>query len=139
MSKAFIDTNVVVYANDARDRIKQDRARQILATTLGKGDGVLSTQVLHEYARTAIEKLKQHPDIVMRQITLLERFEIVAVTPHLIRRAIEILDRYRLNFWDASVLAAAESARCGVVYSEDLNAGKVYVAVRVVNPFADGA
>lgn len=37
--------------------------------------------------------------------------------------------------WDAAILAAAEALGAATVYSEDLNGGRRYGSVRVVNPF----
>jgi predicted nucleic acid-binding protein len=41
-----------------------------------------------------------------------------------------------LSFWDAQILAAAASAGCGILYSEDLNPGQTIMGVKVQNPFA---
>ncbi|MBI2299523.1 MAG: hypothetical protein HYU66_11375 [Armatimonadetes bacterium] len=61
---------------------------------------------------------------------------VVVVDPGLIRRAIGLQARHRINYYDALILTAAESAGCSELYSEDLNAGQTYAGVRVVNPFA---
>jgi predicted nucleic acid-binding protein len=42
--------------------------------------------------------------------------------------------RYKISFWDALVLHAAESAGASVLYSEGLSAGEHYGAIQVVNP-----
>ena len=57
------------------------------------------------------------------------------MTPRLIRRGLEIQTRYQISFWDASIIAAASSAGCSVMLSEDLSAGQVYAGVGS-NPFA---
>ena len=38
-------------------------------------------------------------------------------------------------FFDSLLLASAERDGCGVLYTEDLNDGQLYGAVRAVNPF----
>ncbi|MFH1568164.1 MAG: PIN domain-containing protein [Gemmatimonadota bacterium] len=136
MPKAFLDTSILVYANDARDPIRQQRAIEVVTGHLRGKTGVVSTQVLQEYAVAAEGKLGQDPDTVLRQLALLESLEVVLVSPPLIRRALELHHRYRIAYWDAGILAAAEHARCDVVLSEDLNAGQLYAAVTVRNPFA---
>jgi predicted nucleic acid-binding protein len=135
MAKAFLDTNVILYANDARDPVKQHRAIEAVAEQLREETGVVSTQVLQEYAVAAESKLKQDPDTVLRQVILLESLEVVVVTPPLIRRALELHHRYRIGYWDACILGAAEHARCKVVLSEDLNPGQLYAGLTVRNPF----
>lgn len=136
MTKIFLDTNVIVYANDARDRAKQERAQELTAAAMREGTGTISTQVLQEYAVAAHKRLHQDPDAILQQLLLLETLEVVQVTPAVIRRALELQWRYRIDFWDANILAAAEKARCAVLLSEDLNPGQLYATVRVENPFA---
>jgi predicted nucleic acid-binding protein len=135
LTKTFFDTNVIVYANDARDAGKQTRAIDIVTRALAAGSGVISTQVMQEYAVVAQSKLHQNSDTVFRQILLLESLEVVQVTPALIRRSLELQSRYRIDFWDASILSAAEHAQCAVLLSEDLNPGQLYATIRVENPF----
>jgi predicted nucleic acid-binding protein len=48
---------------------------------------------------------------------------------------LEFEERYQISFWDALILAAAESGGAGVVYTEDLNHGQRYGSVLVQNPF----
>ena len=63
------------------------------------------------------------------------RWRIVVNTGESVLRALEIEARYKVSFWDALILQAAESAGATVLYSEDLSAGQSYGGVRVVNPF----
>jgi predicted nucleic acid-binding protein len=135
VTKVFLDTNLIVYANDARDPAKQARAIDLITTAMREGTGVVSTQVMQEYAVVAQGRLHQEPDATVRQLLLLETLEVVQITPALIRRALELQWRYRVDFWDASILAAAEHAGCTVLLSEDLNPGQLYATVRVNNPF----
>ena len=135
MAKVFLDTNVIVYANDARDTAKQERAIDVVTMAIRDATGVVSTQVLQEYVFAASTKLAQNDDAILRQLQALESLEVVIVPPPLIRRALEVSGRYRISYWDACILAAAEHARCPVVLSEDLNCGQLYAGVRVENPF----
>lgn len=137
MSKQFLDTNLFIYANDARDGRKQSRAIELVADAIRSGCGVTSTQVMQEYAAVAAGKLNQDHDVILRQLLLLESLEVVYLTPALIRRGLELHFRYQVNYWDGSILAAAEHAGCADVLSEDLNPGQLYGTVRVQNPFAD--
>jgi predicted nucleic acid-binding protein len=136
MTKVFLDANVLVYANDSRDAAKQSRAIQVVAECIRQGTGVVSTQVLQEYAAVALGKLDQDLDVVLRQLLLLESLEIVQITPELVRRALEIQARYRISYWDAAIVAAAEHAKCSVLLSEDLTPGQLYATVRVEDPFS---
>jgi len=136
VKKVFLDTNLIVYANNTRDAQKQARAIELVTTAIVEGTGVISTQVMQEYAVVASGKLRQDPDAILRQLSLLESLEVVQITPALIRRALELQFRYQIDYWDAGILAAAEYARCHLLWSEDLNSGQLYATVHVENPFA---
>jgi predicted nucleic acid-binding protein len=136
LKKIFIDTNLIVYANDNRDTQKQRKAIELIEKLMNDGLGVISSQVLQEYANTALIKLNQQHTIVLRQLMLLESFEVVLLKPALIRRAIEIRSAYAISFWDSCIISAAESAGCDSIYSEDLNAGQYYSGIKLSNPLS---
>lgn len=53
----IVDTNVLVYADDARDRVKQEKARALLRSILIERNGKVSLQVLQEFFSAATQKL----------------------------------------------------------------------------------
>ncbi len=133
--KSFIDTNIIVYANDSREKGKQAAAVELITGVMRKGTGVISTQVLQEYSAVALRKLNQDPHVVLHQLKLLSFFETVTVLPALVQRGIEMVLAYGISFWDACILSAAEKAECSKLYSEDLNTGQIYSGIEVVDPF----
>ncbi|WP_158084162.1 PIN domain-containing protein [Marispirochaeta aestuarii] len=137
MAKFFIDTNILVYANDKRDPDKQRQAVDLISGLMKSGEGVISTQVLQEYANVAVGKLGQSEEVVLRQLHLLEKIELVTQSSSMIRRAVEIRKTYGINFWDACIVSNAESAECDAIYSEDLNTGQFYSGIRIINPFVE--
>ncbi len=54
----FVDTNVLVYARDAGEAVKQAKATALLQSLWESRAGRLSYQVLHEYYATVTRKLK---------------------------------------------------------------------------------
>ncbi len=136
MAKYFLDTNILIYANDKRIPDKQKMAVHLISQLLKGGGGVVSTQVLQEYAHVAMSKLGQKEEVVLRQLHFLEKMEVVYQTPAMIRRAVEIKKTYGINFWDACIVSNAEYARCDMIYSEDLNTGQFYSGIRIHNPFS---
>jgi predicted nucleic acid-binding protein len=135
MKKTFIDSNLIIYANDSKDISKQNLAIELIKTLMKSGNGVISTQVLQEYANVALNKLHQSQDVVVRQLTLLESLEVVQITPVLIKRSIEIKITYKTSFWDAVIISAAEASRCDMILSEDFNSGQLYSGIKISNPF----
>jgi predicted nucleic acid-binding protein len=78
-----------------------------------------------------------HPlpsDEIARLIEDYLSWEIVVNTPQAIVAALAIEARYKISYWDALILHAAESCGAAVVYSEDMSHGQRYGAVEVVNP-----
>ena len=127
---------MLLYANDKRTPDKQKTAVRLISELMKINEGVLSPQVLQEYAHVAISKFGQKEEVVLRQLHLLERMEVVHQSPAMIRRAIEIKKTYKINFWDACIVSNAENAQCDTIYSEDLNTGQFYSGIRIVNPFS---
>ena len=55
-----------VYANDPRDPSKQAAASECIHRTIRDGTGVISTQVMSEYAAVAVGKLRHDLETVLR-------------------------------------------------------------------------
>ncbi len=132
----FIDTNVLLYAvsGTPEDISKKAIARDILR----KPHLTLSVQVLQEFYVQATRASR--PDPLSHQeatdlIQLWLRFTVVELSVPVMQAALRLKDRYQTSYWDAAILAAAASAGCTELLSEDLNPGQSYDAVRVLNPF----
>lgn len=133
----FVDTNVLVYAADASERVKQPLAHAWLAELWLRRTGRVSAQVLHEFYVTVTRKLSPGLDRaharehVRRYLT----WGVSGSDPSLLEAAWRVEDRHGLAWWDALILAAAVAQRCTHLLSEDFAAGAEYEGVRVVSPF----
>jgi predicted nucleic acid-binding protein len=132
----FLDTNIIVYANDRTDTRKQEIAIDLIGERMKNGGGVISTQVLQEYAVNALGKLEQAVPVVMHQLRLLEFLKVVTIEPESVRRALEVAELYGISYWDALIVSAAEKAGCARILTEDLNPGQFYCGMECVDPFA---
>ena len=131
MSEAdsFFDTNVLLYLL-SKDAAKADRAEALLASS-----GVVSVQVLNEFASVASRKLA---------MTIAEIREILstiraacAVIPLDIEThdlGLDIAERHRFSIYDALIVAAAVRAGCAILYTEDLQQGQVIEKLQIRNP-----
>lgn len=135
-NRSFIDTNVIVYAEASDAPDKQQAALALLKQLYESGTGVLSTQVLQEYCNIAIKKLKLPIAHIRAQIDMYEQFQVVQVTPAIIRDALDLNQTRSVAFYDAIIIACAKTAGCNLLFSEDLNTGEVIAGVRLQNPFA---
>jgi predicted nucleic acid-binding protein len=135
-TRSFIDTNVLIYAEASDLPAKQKAALALLKQLYEDASGVLSTQVLQEYCNVALKKLKLPPQHIRAQLDLYEQFEVIQVTPAIIRAGLDLHQTRSVAFYDAIVLASARTAGCSLLYSEDMNAGEMVEGVRITNPFA---
>lgn len=131
----FLDTNVLVYAAAGRrgETAKRERALELIETR----DFAISAQVLQEFYVTVVRKIEVPlpPAVALEWIEQLEAFPCLPVDFALVTIAAEISQRYQISYWDAAIIAAAESLGAPIVFSEDLNHGQRYGSVEVVNPF----
>lgn len=135
MSKVFVDTNVLVYTLDQHDLIKQKTCRDLLRQLQTQNNAVISTQVLQEFYITATQKLHVSPLLAKNILRTLQKIETVSISPALIEQAIDCSILNQISFWDALIAVSAESARCEILYTEDLNDGQLISGVLVQNPF----
>jgi len=134
--KCFVDTNILVYAHDRAAGVKHTRARQLVEDLWNSGKGVLSTQVLQELC-VSLRRKARHPLSLEEVRLLIEDYlswQVVINTPPAIIQALELEARYKISFWDALIVQAAENSGVAILYSEDLSAKQSYGSIRVVNP-----
>ncbi|MDP4027785.1 MAG: PIN domain-containing protein [Gallionella sp.] len=136
-TRSFIDTNILVYAEASDEPAKQKAALALLKQLYEDASGVLSTQVLQEYCNVALKKLKLPPQYVRAQLDLYEQFDVIQVTPAIIRAGLDLHQIRSVAFYDAIVLASAQTAGCRLLFSEDMNTGETVDGVRIINPFAN--
>jgi predicted nucleic acid-binding protein len=134
--KYFVDTNILIYAHDRDAGPKHERARQLIEHLWTTGQGALSTQVLQELCVNLRRRVARPlpSDEIAKLIEDYLSWEIVTNTPQSIIKALAIEARYKVSYWDALILQAAESCGATVLYSEDLSHGQRYSGVEVVNP-----
>jgi len=131
----FVDTNVLIYAIDQSDPIKQNAAR-LWRTELWKSRrGRVSFQVLHEFFVKVTKKWPDARDAARAEVRDLLAWHPVVLDAVLLERAWKIQDRYQFSFWDSLIVAAASTVECRYLLTEDLQAGQDLDGVIVVNPF----
>lgn len=133
-SRAFLDSNVVLYL------LSEDATRADAAEALLKTRPVISVQVLNEVTSVCRRKLKMAWNEIAQFLDPLRYFcEVVPLTVEVHDSARRIAERHRLSFYDACIVAAAVTANCGTLYSEDLNRDQVMENnLTVRNPFGKG-
>ena len=135
--ECFLDTNVLVYAVSSAE-YEADKSRRALEL-VETSDFGLSAQVLQEFYVTVTRKIKKPlaPELAVALMDQYRVFPVVATDYPLIVSAVELSLRYSISYWDGAILAAAQALEAQVLYTEDLNHGQRYGAVRAVNPFLE--
>jgi predicted nucleic acid-binding protein len=135
--RVFLDTNILVYAYDLEDPVKQQRAAFIVENGVLDDAIALSTQVLGEFFVTLTRKVK--PPLSAKDaaavLKMLLPVPLVSLDRALVDGPIALHFHYQISYWDALIIAAAQRAGCSRVLSEDLSDGQRYGTVTIENPF----
>lgn len=134
----FLDTNVLVYADDADAGEKTEIARDLIRAAIRQRSAVISTQVLQEYFVIARKKLRIDGAAARARVEVYSTMQVVTISPSTIVGAVDLHRMHALSFWDALVVRAAEQSGCDTLYSENLQPGRTFGPVRIVNPFPGG-
>jgi predicted nucleic acid-binding protein len=126
---------VLVYAATAR---KSEPAKwEVAHELLEQQDAAISGQVLAEFYVTVLRKRYLDERDAAFWLERLSLMPMVAVDASLVMAGAALSRRYQISYWDGAIVAAAERLGMDLVYSEDLNHGQLYGAVRVLNPFLE--
>jgi len=127
----FIDTNVLIYVYSSAGS-RTDRAEQLFLE-----GGVVSVQVLNEFASAARKKLGMQwwevRTAIQRIIKTCPQPRSISVMTH--EAALRICEQNRLSFYDGLIVAAALEAGCNTLYTEDLQHGQLIDGLLIENPF----
>jgi predicted nucleic acid-binding protein len=133
----FLDTNILVYAYDENQPVKQEIAQNLLIDGIEQEHSVLSVQVLGEFFNVVTRHIPQ-PMTSSEALEIIEMLSILLVQEidlTVVKRAIATHQKYRISYWDALMVSAAERAGCTRLLSEDLSDGQTYHNIIVHNPF----
>lgn len=132
----FIDSNVLVYI-----LLEQDPRFETALAILDQGP-ITSVQALNEMVSVARSKYRVDWPRLNAAVDLVGQLaaEIHPLLPEDNRRARRLAERYKLQWWDALIVATALRAGADRLITEDLQHGQVIEErLTVVNPFLEGS
>jgi predicted nucleic acid-binding protein len=137
-AEVFVDTNILVYANDHRAGAKHERAKQVLKSIWERKNGATSTQVLQEFYSTVTRKIPNPLSCfeARRMVSKYRGWTIYRSNVDDILLASELAEHGRFSFWDALVVQSALGCGADVLLTEDLHDGLRINSLVVQNPFA---
>jgi predicted nucleic acid-binding protein len=130
--RAFLDTNVLVYAL-VQDDPRSHRAEQVIAE-----GGKVSVQILNEFVAVVRRKVNMPWSEVQLALDIIKTFcpDPLPITFDTHREALAVAEKYGYKIYDALIVASALEARCTTLYSEDMQHGQLiekHLTIR--NPF----
>ena len=133
----FVDTNILVFAYDRGAGDKHEQAQSAIEQLWEEGSGVLSTQVLQEFYVNVRRKARQPISISSARSLIADymAWDPIVNDGTSILEAMDAERRYKISFWDALIVVAAQKSGADVLLSEDFNHGQKFGSVRVLDPF----
>jgi predicted nucleic acid-binding protein len=134
----FLDTNIIAYSFDQSSARKAEVADRLVRQGLLTRKGAISYQVVQEFFNVAhrrspgpmrLEEAQQFLSTVLGPLCIIHS------SPALFHKALQLIDRFRLQWYDALIVAGALEAKCGILYSEDFQNGQKFDDLEVRNPF----
>lgn len=139
MALMLIDTNLLIYAHDQNEPVRQTAALSLLRELELRHIGVLSVQNLAEFFNVATRRLSP-PLSAIEATTQLDRlvhsYPVFDLTLLIIQEATRGAREYQFSYYDAQLWASARLNQIPIILSEDFNAGSSIEGIRFVNPFA---
>ena len=135
--KYFVDTNILIYSQDASEPHKQPIARKLLEKLWNERSGSLSVQVLNEYFVNVTRKIEfpLTPQEAWSDVQAFQAWHPTPLTMELMERSHRLHLAHSLSWWDSLIVSAAQASCCTLLYSEDLSHNAHYDQVRICNPF----
>ncbi len=137
-AEVFLDSNVLLYTFDAGDLRKRGIARGIVLGAIDDHSAVISFQVVQEVLNGLTRKLAPKMDAIdttrYLESTLGPLWQ-VQPSAELYRSGLAIRARYQFSFYDSMIVAAALSAGCSRLLTEDLQHGQIVDGLTIENPF----
>lgn len=128
---AFFDTNVIVYF------VSEDPRKALRSAELLKAGGLVSVQVLNEFAWVVRRKFHFEWAAIRLAIEgVRETCEVLPLTFHTHNKGLAVTERHRLNLYDGMLVAAALMAGCSTLYTEDMHDGLTINGLTIRNPYA---
>ena len=137
-AESFLDSNIVIYTFDDVAPEKQRIAQERVRNALNDGSGVISYQVIQEVLHVLTRKLPlamDAGDATRYLATTLEPLWRVQPSAELFRAGLALRSRYAFGFYDSLIIAAALSAGCSRLYSEDFQHGQRIEGLTIEDPF----
>lgn len=139
--KALLDTNVLVYAYDNSEPVKQQTALTLLDRLVASGSGLVSTQILSEFFVTVTRKISDPLTLEQaeeRLVNFCQIWPVLQISEMIVLEAARGVRVHCFSYWDSLIWATARLNQASLIYSEDFTHGQMVEGVRFMNPLLTG-
>ena len=130
----FVDTNVLLMADDAFDTTRQARVRDWLQALWQRRAGRVSTQVLSAYYVSATQHFGMPLGDARAKLRRYQLWQPWQIDHQTVETAWGVEARFGLLYWDALIVAAAAQSGASHVLSLDLTHGQQIDGVTILSP-----
>ena len=131
-----LDTNVLAYAGGLNDSERRTKAVTLLAK-LAQDSILIPVQALGELFHVLVTKAGVSGAVAKTTVLKWrDQYSLIETSQTVLLAALELSTEHRLRIWDSIMIAAAASADCRLMLSEDLQNGFTWHGVTVANPFS---
>lgn len=132
----LIDSNILVYAYDSSDKVKQQQALAFLRS-IAQVKPIVSIQNLVEFHATVTEKIEHRISIEESKSRVMKMagvFSVLIYTPSTLLLAADIQHAHKIHFFDALLVATMKEFGIHTIYTENTKDFTKIPWLNVVNP-----
>ena len=134
--KAFLDTNILLYAVGTNPG--EERKQRIAEDLIAPMDWHISVQVVQEFFVNATRggRTAALPnEAALAFIDLWRQRPVQDMTLAIFDDAAALHRRHGFSYWDSAIIAAARAQGCDMLWTEDMDDGRIVDGMRIANPF----
>ena len=138
MTRALVDSNIIVYSLTSDDERKKTDSLNLLLELARNHELVFSSQNIAETARVLLEKTSEcisPEDMLCELRDHCKKADVVSYSNKTVFEAILISSKYKLHFFDALLAATMKENSIKVIYTENVRDFKNLPFIKAINPF----
>lgn len=129
------DANMLVYAADIEAGERHRVAKELLRS-VRRPEGVLTIQALAEFYTVTTRKGLLPPAVATGFVRgWCDVYKVVSVDDVALFKAIKVVQKHKISFWDGMLWAAADRAGCSVIVTENMQNLRELEGILILNPF----
>ena len=138
---SLIDSNILIYAYDKSESIKNTIAEKILEDIfINKKNAAVSTQNLSEFFVNITSKIEKPIPIaeawhIIQEIISMSNVETFTIEKQTILNAINLSTQFNIHYWDALIVSVMHENNINTIITENENDFKKVSWLTVINPF----